>query len=152
VRPDFLVLVDRASQREAGKLSVEGLGITHVHVGELPVTIEELTAVARCFVEEVDLTATDPFRLLFRIVRPGGEVSGPDAGPLVIPAEELASHPFDSEEERAILIIVNLRGLRASAEGVHRLELLVNDEPFMARNFVIVVRENEAQPAASSSD
>ena len=135
---DFFLLADQIERGEDEKLSVVGGLVTHVRVDSVPTQIR-LASAARLLIEDEDSAAEQPFELFIRLVPPEGVELR--SNPVVIPPEALSGEVLHPGEERSVLVIGDLNGLPIAVSGLHRLQLVLNDEVISERSLVVIVGE-----------
>lgn len=119
-----------------GKITITGAGITYAVGPEFPIAVNRMACVARFLVEPEDRSASTPFQIQLRLRAPNGQETG-YSPVLSIPSEELLGHDVHEEEERGIFFVVDLAPSRFIMPGLHRFELMLNDELVGVRTLVV---------------
>lgn len=125
-----------------GKITITGAGITYLTGADFPITVTRMACVARFLVESGDRSAAAPFQIQLRLLAPDGRATG-GSTVLSVPPTELTEHDVHVDEERGLFFVVDLAGALLMMPGLHRFELLLNDEVVAVRTLAVVLEEAE---------
>lgn len=91
----------------------------------------------------------DPFAVAIRLLDRERKRQT-ETSPLRIPPSGLLAAEGDPHEERAIVIVGQLSGVRFDAPGVYRLQLLLNGDVIDERSIVVAQAAGDASTAGTA--
>jgi hypothetical protein len=127
---DFFMLADSAERVAHDKISIVGAIVTNAEVEAVPAQVS-LTTIARLMIDDEDLRAREPFEFFVGIIPPEGDALR--STPLMISPSELPLETDHPDEERSVIVIGDFKDLPLRDVGIHRLNLVLNNEVLAER-------------------
>ena len=150
MRLDFFMLADSVKPPDGGhKITIEGAAITWLVGSELPVSVRNMASVARFVVDPEDASASADFAIRLRLLRPDGQQAG-ESEFLIVPPSVATERHVHAEEERGFFFVVDLSPVRFDVLGVHRFQLLINDEVVGERPLLVLLETSDAEEGTTS--